>query len=118
MMPKLPAYGDSSKLEQLASGTKQQNGTFGPLVQKQGPGRPPVAQPQNPTGPSRGQTPVLDEHKQAYSQVAQAEKARQYWAMMVQLYPGPRTEYALAQADQWVAKVAESAYTASPNFED
>ena len=117
MMPKLPAYGDSSKLEQLASGTKQQNGTFGPLVQKQGPGRPPVAQPQNPTGPSRGQTPVLDEHKQMYSQVAQAEKVRLYWQYANEMFPDATTEYYLAQAEAAVEAIANNTYSATPNFE-
>ena len=109
-MPKLPAYGDSSKLEQLASGTKQQNGTFGPVVQKAGPGRPATGK-----APSQSSFKISDEQKAVFSELAQAEAVRQQWQVVAQQSPTPYVQGMLEVADRNYQAVAAKVYNITPN---
>jgi hypothetical protein len=108
-LPKLPAYGDSSKLEQLASGTKQQNGTYGPVVQKRGPGRPATGQAQ------QSSFRVSDEQKAVFSELAQAEAVRQQWQVVAQQSPTPYVQGMLEVADRNYQAIAAKAYNITPN---
>ena len=115
-MPKLPAYGDASKLEQLGSGTKQQNGTYGPMVQKAGPGRPVTGQAPKQ---QQQQAPQVDAAAQTSAKdAATAEWVRQYWMMMAQRYPHAWVQLYAEQADAVAGIVHREHYNNTPNFFD
>ena len=118
-LPQQPQYGDAAKLEQLATGTKQTNGTSGPTIQ-----RTPVGRPEGTTGiPAPRQSGqdqmsgVTPELKEKYKAIAQAEWVAQFWQMMAQRFPGPRTEYYAAAAERMKAQAAEGVYNSTANFE-
>jgi hypothetical protein len=119
-LPKNPQRGDSQRLQQLASGLKLEGGTHGAVVQRNDPGRPtgstgiPAPRASNPQNRNEA---LPDAQKQMYASLAQAEWVKQYWTMMNQRFPGPRTEYALARAEQLSDELAQNVYKATPNFE-
>jgi hypothetical protein len=113
-LPKVPAQGDTARLQQLASGLKKENGTYGSLVQRNDVGRPSA-----PSGglPTQSAPDVTPEHQQAYDEAAQIEWAREYWTMMAERYPGPRTAYYLARAEKLAEETMPRTYESTPNFE-
>jgi len=111
-LPRNPAQGDAAKLGQLATGLKQENGTYGATVQKNLVGRPSTGQT-----PVIGNTPVVsDQHKQMYRNVAETEWTRQFWNLMAQRFPSTRTNFYNTEAEVAARDVAESVYQATPNF--
>ena len=115
-LPKLPAYGDAAHLEQLAAGTKQQHGTYGPLVQKNEVGRPSTGQA--PQQQAQQQPVDVDPaHQGLMKQAAEAEAARVFWTQYAQQYPGPNSDYYMQQADALAQQAHEALFTATPNFE-
>ena len=115
-LPKQPQYGDAAKLEQLATGTKQTNGTSGPTIQ-----RTPVGRPEGTTGipaPRESMQPeVRPEHQQVFDDLAQAELVRQQWQQVAAQSPTPWVQGMLALAEQNFQAAAVRAYNVVPNAE-
>ena len=119
-LPKIPMQGDAQRLAQVASGLKREGGTYGAVVQ-----RNPTGRPTGSTGtpaprasqPQSGPVAVAAPTQQAYRDLAQAEVAKQYWAMMAQRFPGPRTEYYLTRSEKLVDELSKGVYNATPNVE-
>lgn len=115
-LPQLPQHGDAAKLEQLATGTKQTNGTSGPTIQ-----RTPVGRPEGTTGipaPRQSAQPVVrPEHQQVFDELAQAELVRQQWAAVASQSPTPWVQGMLNIAEQNYQAAAVRAYNVVPNAE-
>jgi len=120
-LPPIQQNGDAGRLEQLASGLKRQNGTSGPVLQRNPAGRPQgtggtpaprASQPQQ-------QGPVLTpDMEMAAREVAIAEWARQYWARLAAQYPSAWTQLYQQQTDSVAGIVHQDYYNSTPNFED
>lgn len=113
-VPRVPQRGDAARLQQLASGLKQEHGTYGAVVQRNEPGRP--------TGSGQAQQPqrefaVPQEHIAVGDEMAQAIAAVQFWTTWAQRFPGPEAELALSQAEYDAQRLQEQYFTATPNFE-
>lgn len=112
-LPKLPAYGDAAKLEQLATGTKNVNGTSGPLVQRTPAGRP----PEGGTQEQPQQSVLRPEHKDVFDALAQAEVTRQQWQQVAAQSPTPWVQGMLDIAEKNYQAAAVRAYNVVPNSE-
>ena len=116
-LPKQPEYGDSAKLEQLATGTKQTNGTSGPTIQ-----RTPVGRPEGTTGipaprDSQQKFEVSEEQKGVFSELAQAEAVRQQWQALAAQSPTPWVQAMREVAERNYQAIAAKVYNVTPNAE-
>jgi len=116
-LPKQPEYGDAAKLEQLATGTKQTNGTSGPVIQ-----RTPAGRPEGTGGtpaPRAGsqQFEVSDEQKGVFSELAQAEMVRQQWQNIAAQSPTPWVQAMREVAERNYQAIAAKVYNVTPNAE-
>lgn len=119
-LPKTPQRGDMARLEQLATGLKQQGGTHGPLLQRNEPGRPTGTtgipaprESQQAQGPSLPPDLGLKERE-----VAIAEWSRQYWTRLAAQFPSAYTQLFEQQADAVARIVQQDYYNSTGNFED
>ena len=112
-LPPIPQNGDAGRLEQLSSGLKRQNGTYGPVIQRQPAGRPATGQAQ----PQPQTTTVTPDMEMSAREVAIAEWARQYWAQMAAKYPSAWTQLYQQEADSVAGIIHTGYYNSTPNFE-
>lgn len=112
-VPKVPVWGDSQRIQQLASGLKREGGTYGAVVQRNEPGRPTTGQANRPA-PAQ----IPPEHQSLAQELAAAEWSRQKWAQIAQTSPTPWVQGMLAQAEDEYERVAATFYDATPNFEE
>lgn len=114
-LPKVPVQGDSSRIAQVASGLKQQGGSYGPTVQRNPTGRPPGST--GTPGPQQGAPDVLrPEHKQVFDELAQAELDRQRWSQVAKTSPTPWVQGMQQLAEQNYQAIAAKAYNVIPNM--
>jgi hypothetical protein len=113
-LPKVPAQGDTARLQQLASGLKKENGTYGSLVQRNDVGRPSSPSQGRPTQSAQQIPP---EHVSLAQDLAKAELVRQQWAVIAAQSPTPWVEGMLAVAETNYQEVASRFYDATPNLE-
>lgn len=115
-LPKVPQQGDAARIQQLASGLKRENGTYGAVVQRTPAGRP-VGTGGTPAPRESQQFQVPPEHQSLAGKLAEAEAARQFWETWAQRYPGPNAQFYLQQAESDAQEAMEAFYGATPNFE-
>jgi hypothetical protein len=112
-VPKIPAYGDSKRLQQLSSGLKLEGGTYGSVVQRNPAGRP------TGSGQQQAKEPAIPgKHMDGARAIAQAEWVNQFWANMAQKYPdSPLIEMYAANAARIAGEKAQAFQQATPFFE-
>ena len=110
-LPRNPAQGDAAKLGQLATGLKQEHGTYGATVQKNLVGRSSTGQ----TKPQQ-QSVLRPEHKQVFDELAKAEVERQRWAALAAESPTPWVLGMQNLAERNYQEAATKTYNVIPNI--
>jgi len=115
-LPRNPKQGDAARLQQVASGLKQEHGTHGAVVQRNEPGRPTGS---TGTPAPRASQPEQDlirpEHKALADELRDAEQERQRWRAVAQQSPTPWVMTMLDLAEQDFQVVSTKFYNVTPN---
>lgn len=111
-LPPIQQNGDAGRLEQLSSGLKRQNGTSGPVLQRNPVGRPATGQAQ-----PQQQAEIAPEHQELGVQLAEADWSRRQWTQLAQTSPTPYVLSMKDVADREYDRVASEFYQMTPNFE-
>lgn len=129
-LPKTPQRGDQARLEQLASGLKQQGGTHGPLLQRNDAGRP-TGTTGTPAPRASQNTNMPEGFEDSVRELATSEALRTGWSATAEYWEGMYAEsptpyvkmmrdmavHMAQQHDNSVTRAAARVYTTTPNLE-